>query len=253
MPKYKIKTGLDISSDHIKSTHHSVAQTLSEEECSKVYEGYKKVIHTPLDVPKVDLDLDLLDWLWQKHGEPLFDKDDTLDSRYRMLYLYSSSNCNSWVKKEIPQILDALHELPFDKFDYVIFVSFPDHGLGPHFDLPNKSMLDKLRPWQPSQYRYRWTRVTEYTDEPFYLTKDRGQTKIYPMTPIHETNAFCYAGCSWEHGLEKGYSPNERTILMPVGDINMTKAEKLIDRSIIKYSDYVLYDNILNETSNGNT
>lgn len=229
-----------------------------------IYKGYKGVVWTPLDLPYLDLDLDHLWNVWQDTvnqknkglAQPWFDErpDDMNSSRhstyndhdYRALILFKNGDYYSdvkgewfdFVQDEFPQVVNFVEELPFDNIRWIAFVGRDKHGVGPHYDEWDGARV-QLADQDPSQVRVRWSRVTDWQNEHFYLTKDHGQTRLYPQLPP-TTNSMAYDGTVHEHGADKGFHPKDRIQLMPMGTLNIGKWHELLDKSIEKYKDYVI-------------
>tara|TARA_B110000858_G_C17429659_1_gene304879 strand:- start:237 stop:554 length:318 start_codon:yes stop_codon:yes gene_type:complete len=102
-------------------------------------------------------------------------------------------------------------------------------------------MLPYLQAGAPSQYRIRWSNVTTPEDEVFFLTKDSGATKVYPVLPP-ETNTFVYDGSVWEHGADRGFKNTDRMQIIISGVLDEERHHQLLDKSIETYNDYVIYD-----------
>ena len=225
------------------------------------YNGYKGVVWTPLDVPYVNLDLDLMWKRWttindKKHVWFDKDKSDINSSRhstyinhdYRALMLFTNGayygdvkgEWYDFVHDEFPDVVKFIDSMPYDNVRWLAFVGRDTHGVGPHYDEYDKARED-LKYQEPSQVRVRWSKVTDWKKEHLYFTKDHAQTRIYPMLPP-ETNAMAYDGTVHEHGADAGYHPTKRIQLMPMGTLNIPKWHDLLERSIEKYKDYVIYD-----------
>jgi hypothetical protein len=238
----------------------------------KKYTGYKGVVWTPLDIPKLELDLDRLWEVWQAVAEgrtigtasPWFDKkpedlnsarhtkyDKTLDKvndhDYRNLIVckaegsyHSADIAGEWEEfmyDEMPQVVEWLEAMPWDNIRWVGFVGRDAHGVGPHYD-EYRPLRHLLEPQEPSQVRVRWSHL-DWRNEHLYFTKDHAETRLYPQLPP-DTNSMAYDGTVHEHGADAGYHPTERIQLMPMGTLNIQKWHELLDRSIEKYKDYVI-------------
>jgi len=55
-----------------------------------------------------------------------------------------------------------------------------------------------------------------------------------------------YDGSVWEHGKDRGFKMNKRALIVMYGIIDIPKHHVLLERSLNKYKDYVLYDNVMN-------
>ena len=259
LPHYDIERYKTRSTDHVN--YH------------QPYQGYKGVVWTPLDLPVLELDLDKLWEVWDKvnnreikgMASPWFDNkpedlnsarhtdfDKTLqkvkDHDYRNLIVlraegsyHSADIKGEWeefMHDEFPQVVSWMESLPWDNIRWMGFVGRDTHGVGPHYD-EYRPLRPLLESQEPSQVRVRWSKVTDWKNEHLYLTKDHGETRIYPMLPP-ATNSMAYDGTVHEHGADGGYHPTERIQLMPMGTLNIPKWHELLDRSIEKYKDYVI-------------
>lgn len=231
---------------------------------SDPYPGYKGVVWTPLDLPKVELDQDLLWDVWSTvssqgkiDGDEVvahqwFDIDPELmngqkNHDYRAFNFYKN---NSYYDhsvqgipydaciKYFPECVSWLESLPYKNIYWCAFVGRDDDGVAPHYDEPPEHRHHNL-PNEPSQVRCRWSRVTDWQREHFYLTKDHGQTRVYPSLP-QDTTSMAYDGSIHEHGADKGFHPKDRIQLMPMGVLDTQKWHELLERSIQKYKDYVI-------------
>lgn len=235
------------------------------------YTGYKGVVYTPLDIPKLDIDVDLLWQLWQKHigvvdiyegnkqfrvADPWFDdkteyypKQDMYSSgmEYRNFHLIKNHNFSGynhigdewypWVTENFPQIIEHLELLPFDNIRWCCFVGRDTHGVHPHYD-DYHDIIPKMKDYDPAAIRIRFSKV-DWKNEHFYLTNTHGRKRLYPQLPP-ETNTFCYDATTNEHGGDRGFKPDYRCQLMPYGVLNKDKYFELLERSIHKYKDYVI-------------
>ena len=210
------------------------------------YKGYKDAIYTPIDMPKIDVDLDHIESLW---ADPNMEEGTTAGTiavgkvlflkKNMFTYVDGNPPWYAWAKQEIPHICDFIDQLPFKSIRQCAFVQPPD-VTPPHYDEP-LTMTPHLIDSAPSQYRIRWSKVTDKDNEIFYMSKDSGATKIYPVLP-DETNTYVYDGSVWEHGTDRGFKMNERALIVMSGIIDIPKHHALLERSMNKYKDFVLYD-----------
>ena len=73
------------------------------------------------------------------------------------------------------------------------------------------------------------------------MSKDSGATKVYPVLP-EETNTYVYDGSVWEHGTDRGFTMDQRALIVMSGIIDIPKHQQLLKLSMDKYKDYVLHD-----------
>lgn len=215
------------------------------------YKGYKDIVYTPIDMPYLDINLDLINSFWKDPAFHKANQDVTYGCKFGaglVLFLvknkFTQPEANSpwfdWVEKEIPHVKEFIEQLPFKSIRQCSFVQ-PPKATVPHYDEPI-NMLPYLQAGAPSQYRIRWSNVTTPEDEVFFLTKDSSATKVYPMLPP-ETNTFVYDGSVWEHGADQGFKNTDRMQIIISGVVDNEKHHALLDKSIEKYNDYVIYNN----------
>lgn len=210
------------------------------------YIGYKDAIYTPIDLPKINIDLEHIESLW---ADPNMEEGTTAGTiavgkvlflkKNMYLHLDADAEWFDWAKSEVPELCDFIDQLPFKTMRQCAFVQPPDIT-PPHYDEPIY-MTPHLRESAPSQYRIRWSNVTNTDNEIFYMSKDSGSTKIYPVLP-EETNTYVYDGSVWEHGTDRGFKMNERALIVMSGILDIPKHHKLLDKSMKKYKDYILHD-----------
>jgi hypothetical protein len=214
------------------------------------YLGYKDIVYTPIDIPYIDVDIKHIESLW---SDPKMEEGTTAGTiavgkvlflkKNKYLTPYGDGEWFDWVYKEIPHIKEFIKKLPFISIRQCAFVQ-PPKPVPPHYDEP-KIMLDILKKQSPSQYRIRWSKITNNENEYFYLTKNSGETKIYPYLP-KDTNTFVYDGSVYEHGSDKGGIMSERLQIVMSGILDVEKHQSLLDRSIKKYKDYYLTSEYFN-------
>ena len=255
--KYRIhKNIIDVDENGIPIRKYSNQDPPGDRDCyeklqiNNVYTGYKDVIWTPIDLPILDIDLDIVNNLW-KHTDFLkINPQCSYGCRYGaglVLFLVEngftqptqSSPWFDWVEKYIPHVKEFILKLPFKSIRQCSFVQPPSSTL-PHYDEPI-NMVPYLQDGAPCQYRIRWSKVTNPENEVFFMTKDSGKTKVYPVLPT-TTNTFVYDGSVWEHGADKGFDSDDRMQLIISGIVDKEKHHRLLDKSIEKYKDWVIYD-----------
>lgn len=210
------------------------------------YAGYKDAIYTPIDMPKININLEHMESLW---ADPTMEEGTTAGTIAvgKVLFLkknmyrevHGNAEWFDWAKSEVPELCEFIEQLPFVSMRQCALVQ-PPAKTPPHYDEPIY-MTPFLRDTAPSQYRIRWSNVTEKENEIFYMSKDSGATKVYPVLP-EDTNTFVYDGSVWEHGTDKGFKINERALIVMSGIVDKKAHFELVNRSISKYKDYVLYD-----------
>lgn len=208
------------------------------------YEGYRDLVWTPIDLPYLDVDLDQL---YQLHQDML----------NRERYFYETANVGTlmflkpnrcgcagvdepwfdWAKFEFPHVIDYVQQLPLKSIHQIFFVQSPK-AIPVHYD-EEKALAPLLKTQAPSHLHFRWSRVTDWRNEHFYMSKDSGATRIFPMLPP-QTNAFAYDGAVYEHGVEKGFQFNERAQLVIHGVYDLPKWHELLEKSWNKYKEYAI-------------
>jgi len=214
------------------------------------YFGHKGIVYTPIDMPVLEVDtqqvydLRTSEALFKEYpgttfgcehgaGEVLFLKHNHFNEPEMDGEWYG------WVEKEMPHVKEFIEKLPYKSICQLSFVAPPGPTVA-HYDQPlNATSL--MIPQSPSCYRIRWSHVTKPEEEVFYLSRDSEATKIYPMLPA-ETNTFVYDGSVWEHGADKGFPMYERCQIIISGILDIEKHHALLDKSIEKYKDFVIYD-----------
>jgi len=246
--QYRIeKHNIDVSKrKYVNMDPHNDRPDYSHLQIHDDYVGYKDTIYTPIDLPKIDMNLEHIESLW---ADPTMEEGTTAGTiavgkvlflkKNQYLQLDGDAEWFDWAKSEVPDLCDFIDQLPFKTMRQCAFVQPPDIT-PPHYDEPIY-MTPHLRESAPSQYRIRWSNVTDTDNEVFYMSKDSGATKIYPVLP-EDTNTFVYDGSVWEHGSSCGYKMSERALIVMSGIIDVEKHHELLEKSINKYKDYVLYD-----------
>ncbi len=214
------------------------------------YKGYKHIVYTPIDLPKLNVDLDqVLDLINDALLEKIY-PGTTFGCHHgagKVLFLkqnkfreaHGDGEWFDWVDEEMPHVKEFINLLPYKTIRQLSFVAPP--GPTPaHYDEPYWG--DSFMPQQsPSCYRIRWSKVTQPEKEVFFITKDSGETKYYPYLPS-ETDTFVYDGSVYEHGADQGFSMNERCQIIVSGVLDIEKHHALLDKSIEKYKDFAIYD-----------
>ena len=207
------------------------------------YEGYRDMVWTPIDLPYLDVDLDHVDAIRKDQNKQ---KDFYETENVGTLLFLKCNECGQpgkdptwfdWAEQEFPHIKEYVEQLPFETIHQMFFVQTPK-PIPPHYD-EEKSMENILRAQAPSHLHFRWSKVTDWRNEHFYMSKDSGATRIFPMLPP-ETNAFAYDGATFEHGVEKGFEFKDRCQLVIHGVYDLPKWQNLLEQSYQKYKDYVI-------------
>jgi len=214
------------------------------------YKGYKDVVYTPVDMPNIDVDTQQVYDLWDSAALEKDYPGTTFGCEHgsgKVLFLkhnmfghpLGDGEWFGWVDKEMPHIKKFIQQLPFKTIRQCSFVQ-PTAATVPHYDEPI-NMVPYLREGAPCQYRIRWSKVTEPDNEVFFLSRDSGATKIYPVLP-KTTNTFVYDGSVYEHGADRGFNFYDRCQIVISGTIDVPKHHQILEKSIEKYKEYVIYD-----------
>ena len=134
------------------------------------YKGYKDVVYTPIDMPKLKVDkqqvydLRTSETLLKEYpgttfgcghgaGEVLFLKHNHFNEPEM------DGEWFGWVDKEMPHVREFIEELPYKTIRQLSFVA-PPAATSAHYDEPlNATPL--MIAQSPSCYRIRWSDVTE--------------------------------------------------------------------------------------------
>lgn len=207
------------------------------------YNGYRDMVWTPIDLPYLDVDMDHIVSLAE---------DEDLKSFYYItknvgqLTFLKPNTCGmegenppwyDFAKQELPDIIDYIEDLPFETIHQAFFVQAPK-AIPAHYD-EELGLSNLLKRQAPSHLHFRWSRVTDWRNEHFYMTKDSDATQIYPMLPP-ETNAFAYDGAVYEHGVNRGFKMSERMQLVIHGVYDLPKWHDLLEKSWQKYKEYAI-------------
>jgi hypothetical protein len=208
------------------------------------YEGYRDMVWTPLDLPKLDVDLQYIQDL---HNNMERRKNDFYETENVGTLMFLKDNrCGmpgdnpdwyDWALNELPEVVDYVKQLPFETIHQIFFVQSP-RAIPVHYD-EEKALQPLLRAQAPSHLHLRWSKATDYRNEYFYMSKDSGSTRVFPMLPPG-TQAFAYDGATYEHGVERGFKFTERAQLVIHGTYDLPKWHKLLERSWKKYKDYAI-------------
>lgn len=206
------------------------------------YEGYRDIVWTPLDLPILNVEIDHVYDLTQ---------NKTFQTTYQTAnvgtLLFLKDNCcgraginpdwHDFARTEFPQVVDLINSLPFTSIHQIFFVQTPKE-IPAHYD-EEKALVPILRKQAPSHLHFRWSKVTDWQNEYFYMTKDSGATRVFPML-LPTTNAFAYDGGTFEHGVERGFDIKERLQLVVHGVYDIPKWQELLEKSYQKYNEYAI-------------
>lgn len=207
------------------------------------YEGYRNMVWTPIDLPWLDVDIDQVADL----SESAALRKNFYDTANVGRLVFLKKNCcglpgenpdwYDFAKTELPHVVDYIEQLPFKTIHQIFFLQAAD-AVDVHYD-EEKALVPLLRSQAPSHLHWRWSKVTDWRNEHFFMSKDHGATKVFPMLPP-ETNAFAYDGATYEHGVNKGYSMRERLQLVVHGVYDIPKWHNILENSWNKYKEYTI-------------
>lgn len=207
------------------------------------YNGYRDMVWTPLALPYLNLDIDHVNEIKNDQNKK---KDFYETENVGTLLFLKPNDCGQpgvnnnwfdWAKQEFPDIIEYVEQLPFESIHQIFFVQSPN-PIPVHYD-EEKALSKLLRSQAPSHLHFRWSRVTDWRNEHFYMSRDSGETRVYPMLPP-ETNAFAYDGATFEHGVDKGFRYNERVQLVIHGVYDLPKWHNLLEKSWQLYNEYAI-------------
>lgn len=208
------------------------------------YEGYRDMVWTPLDLPKLDIDLHYIQELHndvQRRNNDFYETENVGTLMFLKPNKCGCAGANpdwyDWAYSELPDVVDYVSRLPFKSIHQIFFVQSP-RPIPVHYD-EEKALEPILRSQAPSHLHLRWSEVTDWREEHFYMSKDSGATRVFPMLPP-ETNAFAYDGGTYEHGVEKGFKFIERAQLVIHGVYDLPKWHGLLEKSWQKYKEYAI-------------
>lgn len=207
------------------------------------YTGYRDLVWTPIDLPYLDIDMDLVADVSEDKG---LQKNFYVTKNVGKLVFLKQNRCGmagadpewfDYAKQTFPEVIDYISTLPFKSIHQAFFVQ-TQKPIPAHYD-EELSINDILKIQAPSHLHFRWSKVTDWKTEHFYMTKDSGETRVFPMLPP-ETNAFAYDGAVYEHGVEKGFSMRDRVQLILHGVYDLPKWHELLENSYQKYKEYAI-------------
>jgi len=207
------------------------------------YNGYRNMVWTPVDLPYLDVDMDLVADLAE---DPDLQQYYYQTRNVGQLTFLKPNMCGQagadpdwydFALEAFPEVIDYVKELPFKTIHQAFFVQSPQ-AIPCHYD-EELAISDILKAQAPSHLHFRWSRVTDWQNEHFYMTRDSDATQIYPMLPP-ETNAFAYDGAVFEHGVDRGFSMRERVQLVIHGVYDLPLWHELLEKSWNKYKEYAI-------------
>lgn len=215
------------------------------------YTGYRDIVWTPIDLPKLDIDMDHIAELAE---DPVLQKFYYQTKNVGQLTFLKPNHCGmagdnpdwyDFALEQLPEVIEYIETLPFETIHQAFFVQSP-RAIPAHYD-EELGMSKILKLQAPSHLHFRWSRVTDWRNEHFYMTRDSDATQVFPMLPP-ETNAFAYDGAVFEHGVERGFSIRERVQLVIHGVYDLTEWHELLEKSWQKYKEYAITTEHFNQT-----
>jgi hypothetical protein len=207
------------------------------------YTGYRDMVWSPIDLPILDIDMDQIATLAE---DPDLQKNFYVTKNTGSLIFLKPNQCGmagehpdwfDFAKEELGHVVDYIENLPFETIHQAFFVQAPS-AIPAHYD-EELGMAEVLKLQAPSHLHFRWSKVTDWREEHFYMTKNSDATQVYPMLPP-ETNAFAYDGAVYEHGVNRGFDMRDRVQLVVHGVYDMPKWHKLLEKSWNRYKEYAI-------------
>jgi hypothetical protein len=207
------------------------------------YNGYRDMVWTPIALPIIDIDMNHVADLAEA---PELQKNFYVTKNVGSLIFLKPNQCGmagkdpAWydfATQELPDIVDYIDTLPFKTIHQAFFVQSPN-AIPAHYD-EEHGMAEILKRQAPSHLHFRWSKVTDWQNEHFYMTKDSDATQVYPMLPP-STNAFAYDGAVYEHGVNRGFSMRDRLQLVIHGTYDMPRWHALLEKSWEEYKEYAI-------------
>ena len=205
-----------------------------------------RVTYTPLDVPYVECDGDTIKRYMDKRSSRTdYSWTEDIDQPWnhvivrspRVPVLEDEIPGSGWrpdFKRLFPTVVSAVESLPYTSISYV-YLFEQVIPVKPHYDHVGKNSNTHLEPAS-----YRITLLME-DEEAFYICNDTEcSTYTHPRYPT-DTNTWAFSNETRPHG---SLMPKQgkRKILLIVGGgvLNENVHNELLNRSIAKYSDYVI-------------
>ena len=242
---------------------------IDQAQCPRLAEKYKSIAALPLDFPKFKLDDPNIFWeIWNstkdKVDRQIIDRgsEGVIKSSLNLtqwdgLALYEDTELleyAAWKTKVSPILTESqpnylkriFDEMPFVRIRSIRFWS-AHTTIHPHYDGNMPSSLDGIMRF-PTEIRLMLD--DKNPKETFWLcssTKHKTDSRnvpnnerFYVKLPA-DTNAFAWNNEDFLHGAD--FDPKYRKILVVIkGWVDVNRLEELLDRSIVKYHDYVIRD-----------
>lgn len=129
---------------------------------------------------------------------------------------------------KFPGLVDLINKLPFEQIGAVAMMK-QLNIIGPHKDSGPTNEAD-----EPRRYLVYLTNPKEST---FYLTD--GVTKVFP-TIDEQYRCFAFDNTLYDHGAD--IPTNDKIILLIAGFLDPAKHTALVERSVSKFTDKVVYE-----------
>lgn len=245
----------------------NLAKLIDQSQCPRLNEKYKGIAALPLDLPTFELDDTEKFWqVWEEQNQRVArqaidrgavgaNKPSLEHSQWDGLALYEDEillKDAAWKTKISPDLRLSqsryfrriFSEMPFVKIRSVRFWS--SHTTIPaHYDGNMPSSLDGVMHF-PTEIRL--MQFDQNPKETFWLCssqKYKPNSGTIPMEDRYyvkmpsDTNSFAWNNEDFLHGAD--FDPEYRKILVVIkGWVDLERLEALLDRSIEKYSDYVI-------------
>lgn len=214
------------------------------------------IAYMPVDVPKIPYSEQIYWDFYHKHkrkskgGHWGFTRVRTTDSHGRAegqlpVYLKYNREKNWWwedhMVEELPDLIKFMEQLPIE----LTFVSILSNIwlIEPHQDLDtfefNKLGIDEYiaeqKGLEPSSFRIL---LAKNQNDSFFVTPTKDIEKAINVTVPNETDTFLFNSTEFYHG---AFVPKEPKLIVFVsGFIKPDEHKRLLDRSVEKYSDYII-------------
>ncbi|MFA5489571.1 MAG: hypothetical protein WC284_10175 [Candidimonas sp.] len=203
------------------------------------------IVYTPLDLPKLIVDRDVICNYYDER-KTVADNDFLEKVNYPWWVVHIRPDWIKPKKNEIhgsgwdedfrtlfPNVVDVVESLPFSFINRVYLLEQLKE-VPPHKDI-SKETDPTLGP-----STFRCPIVHEDPENTFYFIRDGHDEELYPRLP-DETNWFSMSNYTAKHGSHIP-SQGKRKLMMCVwGKVDVEKYKNLINRSVNRYSEYVIY------------
>ena len=206
---------------------------------------FEEIIFTPLDISRLDLDRQKIIEFCDKRKYRDMDWMRTDIKKY-------SEPLNEDFKSLFPNAELILRSLPFEDFDNSLHIHFYDQVVT---NRPHQDPITKLQnscDLGPASYKNFVIRdkidtfylLPNSTNQDVIQYDNRPVTYLNPVFPLmpDDTNWFAINNHKGYHGSFLAPPEYRKITMFFVGPVNRNKHFELINRSIEKYKDYIIYN-----------